>query len=77
MQSHVEAIGTCNLVLSSGFILELEKTFYVPNFSINLILVSRLAPLGYSLFLECDTKLFYKSKLIGYGTLSDGVFFLN
>jgi len=32
MQSHVEAIGTCNLVLSSGFILELEKAFYVPNF---------------------------------------------
>ena len=27
MSSHVEAIGTCNLVLSTGFILELEKTF--------------------------------------------------
>ena len=30
MSSHVEAIvGTCNLVLSSGFILKLEKVFYV------------------------------------------------
>jgi len=37
MSSHVESIGTCNLVLSSGFILHLEKTFYVPSFSKNLI----------------------------------------
>ena len=36
MSSHVEAIGTCNLVLSSGFILELENTFYVRSFSRNL-----------------------------------------
>ena len=27
MSSHVEAIGTCSLVLSNGFILCLEKTF--------------------------------------------------
>ena len=27
MSSHVEAISTCSLVLSSGFILELEKNF--------------------------------------------------
>ena len=44
MSSRVEAIGTCNLVLSSGFILELEKTFYVPSFSRNLISISRLVP---------------------------------
>ena len=30
--SHVEAIGTCNLELSSCFVLQLEKTFYVPSF---------------------------------------------
>ena len=69
MQSHVEAIETCNLVLGSGFILKLEKTFYVPNFSRNVISVSRLVPLRYSFFLERDSKLFYKSKHIGYGTL--------
>ncbi|CAH9073382.1 unnamed protein product [Cuscuta europaea] len=45
--SHVEAIRTCNLVLSSGFVLRLEKTFYVPSFSKNLISVSRLAPLEF------------------------------
>jgi hypothetical protein len=32
MGSHVEAIGTCYLNLNSGFVLELEKTFYVPSF---------------------------------------------
>ena len=32
MGSHVEAIGTCYLTLSSGFVLELEKIFYVPSF---------------------------------------------
>ena len=77
MQSHLEAIGTYNLVISSGFILELEKTFYVPNFSRNLISISRLVLLGYSFFLEGDSKLLYKSKLIGYGTLPNGLFSLN
>jgi hypothetical protein len=48
MRSHVEAIGMCNLILSSNFNLVLEKTFYVPSFSKNLIYVSRLAPLGLS-----------------------------
>jgi hypothetical protein len=47
MGLHVEAIGTCYLNLSSGFVLELEKTFYIPSFSRNLILVSRLVPFGY------------------------------
>ena len=45
--SHVEVVGTCCLVLSSGFILHLEKTFYVPSFSKNFISISRLALLGF------------------------------
>ena len=28
LNSHVEAIGSCSLELSSGFVLQLEKTFY-------------------------------------------------
>ena len=44
----MEAISTCSLVLSSGFILELAKAFYVPSFSRNLISTSRLIPLGFS-----------------------------
>ena len=75
MSSHVEAIGTCSLVLSSGFILELEKTFYVPSFSRNLISISRLVPLGFSFsFSDSSFSLSNKSKVIGYGTLSDGLF---
>ena len=75
MSSCVEAIGTCNLVLSSGFILELEKTFYVPSFSRNLISISRLVPLGFFFsFSDSGFSLSNKSKVIGYGTLSDGLF---
>ena len=48
MRSCVEGVGTCSLVLNSGFILCLEKTLYIPNFSRNLIYVSRLVPFGYS-----------------------------
>ena len=48
MSSRVEAIGTCSLVLSNIFNLELEKTFYVLSFSRNLISISRLIPLEFS-----------------------------
>ena len=78
MRSHVEAIGTCTLVLSSGFTLELDKTFYVPNFSRNLISVSRLVHLGYSFtFSDKCFSLFYKFDLVGNGILSDGLFSIN
>ena len=46
--SHVESIGTCSLVLDNGYVLDLERTFYIPSFSRILISVSRLVPLGYS-----------------------------
>ena len=75
MSSHVESIGTCNLVLSSGFILELEKTFYIPSFSKNLISISRLVPLGFSFnFTDSSFSISNKSKVIGYGALSYGLF---
>ena len=75
MCSHVEAVGTYNLVLSSSFILHLEKTFYIPSFSRNLISVSRLVHLDYSFnFSETSFNLFYKSDLVGNDTLSDGLF---
>jgi transposase InsO family protein len=78
MGSHVEAIGTCYLTLSSGFVLELEKTFYVPSFSRNLISVSRLVPFGYSLnFSGSSFSLFYKSDYVGNGILSNGLYCIN
>src|SRR3954462_9472285 len=52
MRSRVEAVGTYRIVLSSGFVLDLERTFYVPSFSKNLISVSRLVPFGYALNLS-------------------------
>jgi hypothetical protein len=78
MGSHVEAIGTFYLTLSSSFVLELEKTFYVPRFSRNLISVSRLVPFGYSFnFSEISFSLFYKSDCVGNGILSDGLYCIN
>ena len=59
-------------------ILELEKTFYVPSFSRNLISVSRLVSLGYSFnFSDVTLSLFHKYDLVGYGTLSYGLYCLN
>ena len=70
MSSRVEAIGTSSLELSSGFILELEKTFYVPSFSRNLISISRLVPLGFSFnFTNSGFSISNKSKVTGYGAL--------
>ena len=78
VSSHVESIGTCSLVLDHGYVLDLERTFYIPSFSINLILVSRLVPLGYSFkFSYCTFNLFCKSELIGKGILSNGLFSIN
>ena len=73
----MEVIGTCSLVLSSGFILELENTFYVPSFSRNLISISRLVPLGCSFnFTNSGFSIYNKSKVIGYGALYDGLFLI-
>ena len=63
--SHVEAIGTCNLELSSGFILQLENTFYVPSFSRNLNSCN---------FSNTGFTFLIKLKVIGYGTLCDGLY---
>lgn len=52
MNSHMEPVGTCTLILSSGFNLHLEKTFYVPGFIRNLISVLRLVPFGMPLIFQ-------------------------
>ena len=73
--SRVEAIGSYNLILSSDFIFKLEKTFYVPSFSRNLISISRLVPLIFSFnFSDYSFSLSNKSEVIGYGTLSNGLY---
>ena len=51
--------------------------FYVPSFSQILISVSRLVPFEYSFnFKDTSFELFYNSKCIGNGILSDGLYLL-
>ena len=65
MGSHVEAIRTCTLTLSNDFVLVLERTFYRPSFSQNLIFVSRLVPLGFFFTFQNNVlNLFHKSNHI-------------
>ena len=78
MCSHVEAVGTYRLVLRSGFVLDLERTFYVPSFFRNLIFVSRLLPCGFSFsFLATSLRLYKDNVLVGDGILDDGLFKLH
>ena len=43
----VEGVGTYMLVLQTRYVLDLDKTFYIPSFSKNLIFVSKLALQGF------------------------------
>ena len=75
MGSQVEAVGTFRLVLESGFVLDLENTFYVPSFSRNLVSVSRLVTVGFSFLFENSTFSLFKNKtIVGYGSLVDGLY---
>ena len=75
MGSHVEAIGTCTLTLSNAFVLVLERTFYVPSFSRNLISISRFVPLGFSFTFQDNVfNLFYETNHIGTGILANGLY---
>ena len=64
MGSHVEAIETCTLTLRNGFVLVLERTFYVPSFSRNLISVSRLVPLGFSFTFKTMYLTYFMNQII-------------
>ena len=78
ISSHVEVVGTYRLVLRSGFVLNLEKTFFVPSFSRNLISVSRLLPYGFSFkFVGISFHLIKDNIVVGDGILDNGLFKLN
>ncbi|KAF7839021.1 Retrovirus-related Pol polyprotein from transposon TNT 1-94 [Senna tora] len=74
--SHVEAIRTYRVILSTGFVLDLEQTFYVPCFSINLISVStRLIPWGFSLNINgFSYELLKNGVSIGKFSLDNGLY---
>ena len=77
-KAQVQAIGTFQLMLDSGFILILENTFIVPSFRRNLIFVSCLDKFGYLCSFGNETfSLFQNSKVIGTGSLIDKLYKLN
>ena len=78
LRSHVKAVGTYSLILSNGYVLQLERTFYILNFSRNLISISGLVLLGYSLkFLDTNFSLYYKYDIVGNDILSNSLFQIN
>ena len=71
----MKAIGTYRLILSTGFVLDLEDTFYVPSFSRNLILVSRLTCKEFHFSFENSSfNIIKDSVVIGTGSLYDGLY---
>lgn len=78
MHSYVEAVRTCNFILSKNIILVLQKNFYIPKFSKNLISVSKLAHLGLSIhFKDSGFTLANKYGIVGYAEMGDGLYFIN
>jgi len=74
----VEAVGTFRIVLSTGYVLDLEQTFYVPSFSRNLISVSKLISLGYSMNISGSSFDLNKNSIpVGKITIVDGLFKLH
>ena len=75
MPSAVEGVGTYRLVLHTGYVLNLDKTFYIPSFSKNLVSVSRLAPQGFDFQFKDVSFLIIKDSVpIGSGKLTDGLY---
>ena len=74
----VEAVGTYRLILSSGNLLDLPNTFYVPSFSRNLLSLSRLDLEGYVFYFKNNSFTFSKTgRFIGSGVLCDGLYLVN
>ena len=78
MQVCVRSIGTLNLHLPSGFMLEMSNCYYVPTLSKNIISGSRLLRDGYSFNSKNNGWLiYYKDAFYGSAPLVDGLFVLN
>ena len=74
----MEAIRTCKLVLRAGYILNLERTFYAPSFSGNLISISRLLSYGFSFnFVGTSFPLVKDNVIIGGNYVDNGLFKLD
>lgn len=75
MHSHVETIGICRLVLYFGFILNLEKTYYIFSYLRNIISISRIVPLVLSFnFSQITFSLLHNSFVMRNVTMNQGHF---
>ena len=71
----VELVGTFRLILSSGHVLDLEETFYVPFLRRNLISISRLLSFGHHvIFRDFNCNVNIHGKFVGSALLVDGLF---
>ena len=78
LEAEVKVMGTCILILNSGFNLYLNTTFYVPSISRNLISLSRLDLDSYSFsFGQSTLSICMNQVLIGGGILYDDLYKLN
>ena len=74
----VETIGTYRLLLHSGILLDLPNTCYVPNFSRNLISLSRLDLDGYKFqFGDQTFSMSKNNSFVSGGFLVDGLYKIN
>ena len=74
----VMAIGTLSLVLPSGLVLNLNKCYYVPALSMNIISGSCLLQDGYSFKSENNGCSIYMSNIFyGHAPAMNGLFLLN
>ena len=77
--SHMEAIRTYGLVLCSGFVLDFDRTFYIPSFIRTLFQFLNFYSWFFFSFNFFDTtfQLFKDSVVIGDSILDDGPFRLH
>jgi hypothetical protein len=74
----VMAVGTLSLVLPSGLVLNLNKCYYVPALSMNIISRSCLLQDGYSLKYENNGCSIYMNNIFyGHAPVVNGLFLLN
>ena len=74
-EASIEAVGCFVLELSTDFKLILEDTIYVPTMSRNLISLSKLDSIGFSMnFGNGCFSLFKDNSIVGSGILENGMY---
>src|SRR5262249_14364254 len=73
-----KAVGTARLTLPSGHLLELDDCFYVPDIVKNIISISRLSDIGYSLTTTANgCSILFNGLSVAYGHLVNGLYVLD